>query len=172
MRGAAPPGLRVGVVIVIATLVQSGVLAHLRLGGVAPDLLLVVAIAGGLSAGETRGAISGFTAGLAIDLVTWGRPFGLAVLVFTLIGWGCGRLRATAAYDSRSADMVIAAASSVLAVAAYVLGLEFFGDGAALVAGFPMVIGVTAGWSVVLVLPVATLMRWAWGDVEDAAWAR
>jgi rod shape-determining protein MreD len=173
VRGTAPPGLRLATVLVIATIVQAGVLSHLRIAGVAPDLLLVVAIAGGLVAGETRGALGGFFAGLAIDLITWGRPFGLAILVYTLVGWGCGRVRTATAFASRLADVVVAAAASVLAAAAYVVGVGIFGDGGSLAGDFPAVAVVTALWSSLLVLPVSAVARWVWGDVEDAtAWAR
>lgn len=173
MRGATPPGLRLAVVLVVATVLQAGVLSHLRIAGAAPDLLLVIAIAGGLVAGETRGALGGFFAGLAIDLITWGRPFGLAVLVFTLVGWGCGRLRTATAVESRVADVVVAAAASILAVATYVVGVGIFGDGGALAGDFAAVAIVTAVWSSLLVLPVSLVARWVWGDVEDAtAWAR
>lgn len=173
MRGAAPPGLRLAVLIVVAAVVQAAVLGHLRIAGAAPDLLLVIAIAGGLAAGDTRGAIGGFAAGLAIDLLTWGRPFGLAVLVFTLVGWGCGRVRTATAIESRIGDVVIATAASVVATAAYVVGLGIFGGGAALSGTFAAVASVTAVWTAVLVLPVSALLRWTWGEVEDAsAWAR
>jgi len=173
VSGSAPPGLRLAVVVVLATVIQAGVLSHLRIGGVAPDLLLVVAIASGLVAGETRGAIGGFAAGLAIDLLTWGRPFGLAVLVYTVVGWACGRFRASTAYDTRASAVVVAAATAVLAVTAYVAGAALLGSGDVLSGGFVVVAGVLAGWSALLVLPVAAVLRWAWGDVEDAtAWAR
>ena len=173
MRGSTPPGLRLAVVLVVAAVLQAGVLAHLRIAGVAPDLLLVMAIAGGLVAGETRGAIGGFFAGLVIDLLTWGRPFGLAVLIYTLVGWGCGRLRATTAYESRLGDLVVAAASSVLAMTAYVVGVALFGGGGALSGSFLAVALVSAAWSALLIFPVVAVLRWVWGDVVDAtAWAR
>lgn len=173
MRGTAPPGLRLAIVLVVATILQASVLSHLRIAGVAPDLLLVVAIAGGLVAGETRGALGGFFAGLAIDLITWGRPFGLVVLVYTLVGWGCGRVRTATAFESRLADAMVAAAASVLAAAAYVVGVNVFGDGGSLAGDFAAVAVVTAVWSSLLVLPLTVVARWVWGDVEDAtAWAR
>lgn len=173
MSGTSSPGVRLAVVLIVATIVQAGVLAHLRIAGVAPDLLLVIAIAGGLVAGETRGAIGGFFAGLAMDLLTWGRPFGLAVLVVTLVGWGCGRVRMTTAVESRIADLVVAAAASVTATTAYVAGLAIMGGGGALAGSFPAVAIGTALWAAVLVTPVAALLRWVWSDVEDAtAWAR
>lgn len=173
MSGTASPGLRLAIVIVLATIVQVGVLGHLRIAGVAPDLLLVIAIAAGLVGGETRGAIGGFFAGLAIDLITWGRPFGLAALVFTLVGWACGRFRSAAAQESRLGELLVAGAASVLASAAYVLGESIFGEGGSLASGFGAVVVVTAVWSAVLVVPVSLVVRWVWGDAEDAtAWAR
>jgi len=161
------------VVLVVATVLQAGLLSHLRIAGAAPDLLLVIAVAGGLVAGETRGALGGFFCGLAADLLTWGRPFGLAVLVFTLVGWGCGRVRTATAFESRVADVVVAATASVLAAAAYLVGVGIFGDGGSLAGDFGSVAAVTAVWSSLLVLPVTAVARWVWGDVEDAsAWAR
>ena len=49
---------------------QVSLFAHLRPFGVAPDLLLVAALVGGLVAGPHFGARHGFIAGLLLDLVT------------------------------------------------------------------------------------------------------
>lgn len=173
MSASTPPGLRLALVLVMAAVVQAGLLTHLRIADVAPDLLLVVAIAGGLVAGETRGAIGGFCAGLAVDLLTWGRPFGLAVLIFTLVGWACGRFRTATAYEGGPPNLVVAAVAGVLAVTGYLAGAYLLGAGDVFGGRYAVVAGLVAVWSALLVLPVSALMRWVWGDEEDAtAWAR
>jgi rod shape-determining protein MreD len=62
-------------------------------GGSAPDLVLLVVVALALASGPMTGALTGFWAGLALDVAPPGSHFtGQDALVFCLIGYACGLL--------------------------------------------------------------------------------
>ena len=86
----------------------------LRFGGAHPDLLWLLPITAALLDGPETGAIVGFWAGLAFDLVL-PTPFGLSALVGCLLGFAVGSL--TAAVDPRATWLkpVAAVAGSVAA---------------------------------------------------------
>lgn len=76
-----------------ALLLQLTVLPLLGLPGATPDLLLVVVSALGWAGGEVRGAVAGFVAGLALDLVPPATGvLGLSAVVLTAVGYLAGLL--------------------------------------------------------------------------------
>jgi rod shape-determining protein MreD len=70
-------------------IVQATVSPHLAVWGVFPDLPLLVVIGWGLLRGPRDGAIWGFIAGLAVDLLS-GAPFGAATLPLIAVGFLSG----------------------------------------------------------------------------------
>jgi rod shape-determining protein MreD len=56
-------------VLVGAVVVQSAVLAGVRLGGVRPDLLVLAVVAVAMASDATTGAVFGFVTGLVADLL-------------------------------------------------------------------------------------------------------
>jgi len=98
----------------IALMLQLTVVNRLRLPGTgAPDLVLLTVVALGLCSGPAAGAVTGFCAGLALDIAPPGSYLiGQYALVFCLVGYLCGRLRGIA---SRSALLTIAAAMAAAA---------------------------------------------------------
>ncbi|MDR2984914.1 MAG: hypothetical protein LBV34_08735 [Nocardiopsaceae bacterium] len=89
----------------------------LRGGGV-PDIALVLVVIVGLTQGPFTGMLTGFSAGLALDLAPpGGYLIGASALVFCLIGYGCGHLGGRAgsrAYRASPIQLLVA----VIAVAA------------------------------------------------------
>jgi rod shape-determining protein MreD len=86
------------VLILIGILVQLTVLDGLRLprGGV-PDLVLVLVAALAMARGPLAGLVTGFAAGLCLDLAPPGSALiGEYALVFCLVGWVAGRLSGAA----------------------------------------------------------------------------
>ena len=76
-----------GALLLLAALViHTSVLSGIRLQGVRPDLMLLIAVCAGLVAGPERGAIVGFAAGLASDLFLQ-TPLGLSALTFTVVAF-------------------------------------------------------------------------------------
>jgi rod shape-determining protein MreD len=152
--------LRVALVIFVVLMVQQTVMVSLRIGGAHPDLLWLLPITAALLDGPETGAIIGFWAGLAFDLVL-PTPFGLSALVGCLLGFVTGSL--TAAVDPRAAWLkpVAALAGSVAADMLFAVLGAILGQQQMVQVDFLTLFLVVGVSSVVLVLPVNRLMRWA-----------
>jgi rod shape-determining protein MreD len=88
--------LLVGLILFAAVVCQVTVLDNMPFpGGSPPSLVLLAVVALALATGPEPGAIAGFTAGLALDIAPpAAHLLGLSALVFCLVGYGCGKLRA------------------------------------------------------------------------------
>ena len=86
--------LTYGALVAGALVLQLTVLDLLPLpGGIAPDLVLLVVVALALSSGPLPGLVTGFAAGLALDLAPpASHAIGAYALVFCLVGYVCGRV--------------------------------------------------------------------------------
>lgn len=155
-------GLRLALVLATAAVAQVFVFALLRPAGVAPDVLFVVAIAGGLVAGDRRGAITGFAAGVTLDLMMVVRPVGMAALVFTVVGYLAGRYQMSARKEMTTGVVAVAAALTVAGSGLYGLVGQLFGQGDVYGGRFVTVALIGALWSALLVLPVRAVLSWAW----------
>jgi rod shape-determining protein MreD len=102
-------------VIVVALLLESTVLARLRLGGARPDLLVIAVVAVAMTAGPTSAACFGFSAGLVADLL-FARPVGVAALAYTCVGWAVGMARVYLVSSRAWVHLVLTAAASLAAV--------------------------------------------------------
>ena len=117
------------VLVVVALLLQLTLLDQLPLpGGVSPDLLLLVVVALALSSGPVPGLITGFCAGLALDIAPpASHLIGMYALVFCLVGYFCGLVAA----DLENSVLLPLAASAVGAAggaALYAAVGVFFGS--------------------------------------------
>lgn len=83
---------RVALVVFTALVVHIAFLERLQLLGVRPDTMLLVAILVGWFEGAEAGAVAGYTAGLATDLLV-STPFGLSGVAFSLAGYLSGFAR-------------------------------------------------------------------------------
>ena len=152
--------VRLALVIILVLMVQQTVMLALRVGGAHPDLLWLLPITAALIDGPETGAIVGFWSGLAFDLVL-PTPFGLSALVGCLLGFATGTL--TAAVDPRAAWLkpVAALTGSVAADMLFAVLGAVLGQQQMVQVDFLSLFLVVAVSSVVLVLPVSRLMRWA-----------
>jgi rod shape-determining protein MreD len=87
-------------------------------GGAAPDVVLLVVVALGLYSSPAAGAVTGFLAGLSLDIAPPGSYLiGTYALAFCLVGYGCGRLRGLlgdSVWRSVGAAVLAATAGEVL----------------------------------------------------------
>ena len=152
--------LRVALVIFLVLMVQQTMMVALRIGGVHPDLLWLLPITAALADGPETGGIVGFWAGLAFDLVL-PTPFGLSALVGCLLGYAVGSL--TTAVDPRTAWLkpVAALAGSVAADMLFAVLGAILGQSQMVQINFFALFLMVSVSSVVFVLPVSRLMRWA-----------
>ncbi|MBV8952068.1 MAG: rod shape-determining protein MreD [Actinobacteria bacterium] len=83
--------LRIGLLVSVAVLLQTALFPHLRIGGAAPDVGLVLVVAVATREGVEAGAALGFVTGLLVDLFLR-TPLGLSALAFSLTGAAMGML--------------------------------------------------------------------------------
>jgi len=118
-----PLALRVVALAVVVVFFQIGVVSEVPVFGVNVDLspLLVAFI--GLTCGSTLGAASGFAVGLLVDLALL-QTLGLTSLVFTLVGFWCGRLRELRDPQGALAPLLVGGIASAVSLTGYSL-MEF-----------------------------------------------
>ena len=152
--------VRVALVIFIVLMVQQTMMVALRVGGVHPDLLWLLPITAALADGPETGGIVGFWAGLAFDLVL-PTPFGLSALVGCVLGYAVGAL--TTAVDPRTTWLkpVAALTGSVAADMLFAVLGAILGQPQMVQVDFVALFFMISISSVVFVLPVSRLMRWA-----------
>jgi rod shape-determining protein MreD len=112
----------------VALLLQLTLVDRLPLPGGAPDLVLLVVVALGLTGGPVAGMLTGFWAGLALDVAPpAGYLVGEHALVFCLVGYGCGRLSGMTDRSAASSLGIAAMAAAGGEVLQVIVGL-MFGD--------------------------------------------
>jgi rod shape-determining protein MreD len=167
----------VAVASLAAILIQLTVLNGLPLpGGAAPDLVLILVVAIALTGGPTEGMLTGFFAGLALDIAPPAAPLvGQSALVFCLAGYAAGRLGGglgRASWQPLGAVALCAAGGEALSA---VVGM-LFGDPGVTWSAVGRVLPVSLGYDL-LVCPfalyvVVTLSGWAAGGALARGGAR
>jgi rod shape-determining protein MreD len=151
---------RMGLVFLLFLTVQQTVILDIRLGGVHPDIMILLPIVAGIVGGPGRGAVVGFVAGLVSDLFL-PTPFGLSALVGCLLGFGVGA--ATVALDRTARWLPPLAAlvgSAVYELIYAVLG-SVLGQPQMLHVDLARIVVLVAVTNAVLALPAMWLVAWA-----------
>ena len=78
------------IIFLIAIVLQTTVFHFLPIGGVKPDLVLIIVVYLGLVKGSDAGCVSGFFFGLIEDICSYGTALGSHALTKTIIGFFCG----------------------------------------------------------------------------------
>lgn len=142
-----------------AVVLHTVVLPQLRLFGVAADLLLLVAIAAGLSAGADRGAVVGFVAGLLADCFLQ-TPFGLSALTYSLVAYGVGAFQSTILHVGRWIPVLVTMVASVLGVALFAAAGVVLGQDHLISPRLATIAGVVAVLNGLASPLMVRLMRW------------
>jgi len=153
---------RMALVMFVAVLVQTALGDDLRVLGVAPDLMVLVAICGGMFGGPEAGAWVGFWAGLVADLFLVSTPLGLSALTYCLIGFAVGALRSSVLPEGWLLTPVLALVATAAAVVLFVGAGDVVGEHQLIAAGrtWLVKVAVVEGLcNAVLALPVAWLYR-------------
>ncbi|MDQ6725483.1 MAG: rod shape-determining protein MreD [Actinomycetota bacterium] len=161
------PRLRLPLMLIVALLLQTTVLVRLRVFGVMPDFMLLVAVAAGITAGPSRGAGLGFASGMVIDLFL-PTPLGLSALVFTLVGYGVGVATTGVLRSAWYIPMLTAGAASVAGVVLYAVAGSMLGE--RMLTGHLVTIALVVGVSNTVLAPVAVrLVGWSMGSLRTGA---
>jgi rod shape-determining protein MreD len=161
---AALARLRLGALLLLGVLLQTTVVPDLRIRGVCPDLMLLIAVCVGLVGGAEQGAVVGFGAGLLADLFLQTTPFGLSALAYCLIGFAVGALRGGMLREGWLIAPLVAFAASAAGVGVFVGAGVTVGQ-SQLTQGGAVVIAETAAivgaMNALLAVPAARLVAWA-----------
>lgn len=114
------------VLLVLAAVLQTTLVAPLPLPGGRPDLVLLVVLALALVGGRGAGAIAGFAGGLLTDLSS-AQPLGTAALVLCVVGYLAGMAGRELA-GSIALALAAVALATVLALVGEGLVLGVVGD--------------------------------------------
>lgn len=115
---AAPLALRVSALAVTVVFFQIGVVSELPVFGVNADLSILLVGFVGLMCGSTLGAVAGFAVGMLVDLALL-QTLGLTSLIFTLVGYWCGRLRELRDPQAALTPLLVGAAVSAVSLIGY-----------------------------------------------------
>lgn len=116
------------VAIAVAALLQVAIAPELVIGGVVPNVLLLVVVTVALVEGPNSGAVAGFSAGLALDLLGT-LPVGPWALVLTVVGYAAGTLQANMFAAGWLLPVTVAFAAGLAAELGYWTVLAVLGVG-------------------------------------------
>ncbi len=157
--------IKVAAVYLIAIIVQLTVFIDVRVAGVAPELLALVAVIAGFFAGPERGPLIAFIAGLIWD-VYLPTPLGVAAVTFALVAFAVASLEEGLFHDSRFQLVAVVGLASASTVIAYALIGELVGQ-RGLVDVEMLRVSLLVGLVNAALTPVvAPMMRWALVDSE------
>jgi rod shape-determining protein MreD len=114
---------RIAVLVVVVVFFQIGVVSEVPVFGVAVDLSPLMVAFVGLLCGSTIGAATGFAVGLLVDLALV-QTLGLTSLIFTLVGYWCGRLRELRDPQAALTPLLVGGLATAAALVGYSL-MEF-----------------------------------------------
>lgn len=156
-------GLKAFLVLLTALVVQASVVSRLGIFGAHADLLILVPIAAGLTAGPERGAMAGFAAGIAVDLLVT-TPFGLTALAYCMVGYGVGAFQSGVLRSSAGLPILAAIAGAAFGVAFWALAATVVGQEGLLNGHLLRIVAAVTVVAAVFVLPAVRLARWVEGD--------
>ena len=150
---------RLSLVVLGFVVVQETLMLDLRIGGVHPDIMVLLPIVAGIIGGPARGATIGFGTGLISDLFL-PTPFGLSALIGCLVGFAVGM--ATVALDRTAwwlAPLAALGGSALYEVTYGALG-SVLGQPQMLHVALARIVVVVSVTNAVLALPAMRLMSW------------
>ncbi|MGL4345890.1 MAG: rod shape-determining protein MreD [Cellulosilyticaceae bacterium] len=81
----------IGGLLIVVHILSATVFQYLRIGGVAPNFMIMIIVAFALLRGSKEGALIGAFAGALYDIV-FGMVFGATIITYSIIGYMCGKL--------------------------------------------------------------------------------
>ncbi len=159
MSRPAQLALRLGLISLLAVVVQTAALSQLSLFGATADVAPLVVVSAGLLAGSLTGALTGFWVGLLVDVALL-QTLGVTSLVLVIVGHFAGRVRETAR-DPQATLLPLAAGGIGTFVALTVFSLLQFLLGVETPVSFELVreIVSTVLVNTLIALPVHALVR-------------
>ena len=152
--------VRLGIVFVVALVIQLTVFVDVRIFDVAPELLALVAVVAAFFVGPERGPVIAFVAGLLWD-VYLPTPLGVSAVVFAVVAYVVATLNEGLFHDTRTQLIGVVAVGSAASVIGYALLGAIVGE-SGLISADLIVIALVVGASNAVLAPIAApIMAWA-----------
>jgi len=158
---------RTVLVIMLALLVQQALLDRVRIAGVHPDVMFLVAVAAGYVGGPGRGAVVGFSAGVVADLFL-PTTFGMSALVGAVLAYGIGVVTRSLVRSSLALQVVTGAGGTAVGLCLYATLGAVLGYPEMLSHDLVPALAVSTPFAAVLALPAMRLVAWAIASTEAA----
>jgi rod shape-determining protein MreD len=158
---------RVIAMVTLVALVQVTFVSQVRIAGVAPDTLLLLSVASGVVAGPDRGALIGFTAGLAYDMFLQ-TPLGMSALVYCVVAYLVGLFQLPLAGQPQWWRAMSVVGASALGVVLWTLTGLVLGQDQLLGVSLPRVVVVVSLVNGVLSLPALGIASWMYAPLAAA----
>jgi rod shape-determining protein MreD len=141
-----------------AVVLQVTIVGTIGILGGSPDLVLVMLVAISLTQGSIFGAVSGFWAGLLLDIASIG-TLGFTSLLLTLAGFWIGRYGETTGRDRAHAPLLSVGVVTVLYTAGAVILHFMLGEPASARVAFVDTMPASVALNLLLAFPVFSLVR-------------
>jgi rod shape-determining protein MreD len=115
--------VRLALLGLVGVLLQIAAVSQVTLFGTNADLSPLLVAFAGMMTGAIAGSVLGFGVGLFLDLALV-QTLGVSALIYTLVGYGAGRLRELRAPQATFAPVAVAAATTAVAQIGYAI-VEF-----------------------------------------------
>jgi rod shape-determining protein MreD len=161
-----PRALTALLAVSVALVAQASVFSHFAVGGLVPDLVLLVVVGAALVHGSELGLVLGFTAGLLLDLAPPADHYaGRWALALLLVGYVAGRLTPSGR-PRIGLWLPVAAAASFVGTSVFALTGLLLSDPAVEVGELLRVEAGSVVWDVALALVVVPLTMGLFAKVE------
>lgn len=100
------------ILIFVAFVLQSTLMQALSLGGISPDIMMILTVSYGFIRGKKSGLIAGFASGLLVDIF-FGNVLGFYALIYMYIGYLNGLLHETFFKEDIKLPLVLVALSNL-----------------------------------------------------------
>ncbi|NLD76210.1 MAG: rod shape-determining protein MreD [Acidimicrobiales bacterium] len=150
---------RLAVVVLVGLVLQVSLFSRFSYDGARPDVMILLALAGGFVLGSDRGAVVGFASGLAFDILLT-TPLGLSALVYTLVAYSVGAIGDSVLRSTFWIVPLVAAAGSAVGMILYAVVAEVFGQPAFSGPPLTAIVVVVSAVNAVLAPLAVRAMRW------------
>ena len=147
-------------VVLTALVLQASLFARFSFEGARPEVLVLVALMAGFVAGPEDGAVVGFAAGLALDIVVR-TPFGLSALVYTVAGYATGSITASVLRSAWWTASLVGAVGSAGTMLVYALVGAVLGEPTLSGPSLATIVVVVSAVNAFLAPLAALALRWA-----------
>jgi rod shape-determining protein MreD len=144
--------------LMVIAILQATIVPHVTIWGVFPDLPVLIVVNWSLLRGVSEGAVWGFVAGLAVDLLS-GAPFGAATLALTTVGLLAGMARATVSGAHLALLLLAMALATIVYDLLFLLVVQVSGQTVAWLGGLWRIVLLSAALNALLTPVVLWGMR-------------